>query len=131
MPFFETTSRNRGLKKPAELTGWCSTPPCCSFARHLVGENGHPFEWSSVAHLLITTHSPVFWMSGPQGILSFIHHQLHETPRWRLLKPWIFVAHHSNHGKPGVLVHRSVGTAAKRHEFLPALRSHGHRFCRS
>lgn len=66
--------------------------------------------------------SSIIWMSGSHGIYRdpFLHHDTKHPRLARLPKPWIFVAHHSNHGKPGVLVHRSVGTAAKRHEFLPA-----------
>ena len=66
--------------------------------------------------------SSIIRMSGSQGIYRnpFLHHDTKHPRLARLPKPWIFVAHHSNHGKPGVLVHRSVGTAAKRHEFLPA-----------
>lgn len=66
--------------------------------------------------------SSIICMSGSQCIYRnpFLHHDTKHPRLARLPKPWIFVAHHSNHGKPGVLVHRSVGTAAKRHEFLPA-----------
>ena len=55
------------------------SPPGCTFAPHLVGK------WSSVAHLLVNTHSPVLFFGGPprlslRVVFALRRHIVHPRP---------------------------------------------------